>query len=246
MEFVDKCQNFLQVKYEHQRVMVDRLTESAHFILVRIDYNAEQLAKVYVTEILRLHGVPLSIISDHGTQFTSKFWRKLHDELGIQLTFSTTFHPQTDGQSYADRKVKDMTFQTGENVLLKVSPMKGVMRFGKKGKLSPRYIGPFEVLEGVGPVAYRLALPHNLSRVHSVFHVSMLNRYHSEWEYIIKWNLIVLDKDLQYEEEPVAILDRDMRKLRTKEIKFVKVQWKHRPVKEATWEIEKGMRDKYP
>ncbi|KAH0646659.1 hypothetical protein KY284_034543 [Solanum tuberosum] len=135
-EFVAKCQNCQQVKYEHQRpagllqrmlilewkwekitmdfvvghpktlgkfdsiwVVVDRLTKSAHFIPVRIDYNAEQLAKVYVKEIVRLHGVPLSIISDRGIQFTSKFWRKLHDELGTQPTFSTTFHPQTNGQS---------------------------------------------------------------------------------------------------------------------------------------------------
>ncbi|WMV50946.1 hypothetical protein MTR67_044331 [Solanum verrucosum] len=108
VEFVATCQNCQQVKYEHQRptgkfdsiwVVVDRLTKSAHFILVRIDYNAEQLAKIYVKEIVRLHGVTLSVISDRGTQFTSKFWRKLHDELGTQLTFSTAFHPQTDGQS---------------------------------------------------------------------------------------------------------------------------------------------------
>ena len=86
-------------KFDSIWVVVDRLTKSSHFISVRIDYNAEQLAKVYVKEILRLHGVPLSIISNHGTQFTSKFWRKLHDELGTQLTFSTAFHPHTDGQS---------------------------------------------------------------------------------------------------------------------------------------------------
>ncbi|KAK4737118.1 hypothetical protein R3W88_000815 [Solanum pinnatisectum] len=127
-----------------------------------------------------------------------------------------------------------MSFQTGEDVLLKVSPMKGVMRFGKKGKLSLLYIGPFEVLECVGPVVYRLALPPNLSRVHLVFHVSMLKIYHGDGDYIIKWDSIVLDKDPQYEEEPIAILDRDVRKLRTKEIKSVKVQWKHRPVEEST------------
>ncbi|WMV55711.1 hypothetical protein MTR67_049096 [Solanum verrucosum] len=124
--------------------------------------------------------------------------------------------------------------------------MKGVMTFGKKGKLSLRYISPFEVLECVRPVAYRLALPPNLSGVHLVFHVSMLKRYHGDGDYIIKWNLIVLDKDLQYEEEPIAILDRDVRKLRTKNIRFVKVQWKHRPVEAATWETERDMRNKYP
>ncbi|KAK4723442.1 hypothetical protein R3W88_026221 [Solanum pinnatisectum] len=127
-----------------------------------------------------------------------------------------------------------MAFQSSENVLLKVSPMKGVMRFDKKGKLSPRYIGPFEIFECVGPVAYKLTLPPNLSRVHMVFHVSMLKRYHGDGDYIIKWDSIVLDKDLQYEEEPVVIHDRDVLKFRTKEIKSVKVQWKHRPVEEAT------------
>ncbi|WMV08178.1 hypothetical protein MTR67_001563 [Solanum verrucosum] len=121
-----------------------------------------------------------------------------------------------------------------EKVLLKVSPMKGVMRFRKKGKLSPRYIGPFEVLECVGPVANRLDLPPNLSGVHSVFHMSMLKIYHGDGDYIIKWDSIVLDKDLYYKDKPVTILDRDVRKMRTKEIKSVKVQWKHRPVEEAT------------
>ncbi|WMV08134.1 hypothetical protein MTR67_001519 [Solanum verrucosum] len=86
-------------KFDSIWVVVDRLTKSAYFILVRIDYNAEQLAMVYVKEIVRFHGVPLSIISDRATQFTSKFWRKLPDELGTQFTFSTTFHPQMDGQS---------------------------------------------------------------------------------------------------------------------------------------------------
>ena len=139
-----------------------------------------------------------------------------------------------------------MTFQVREQVLLKVSPMKGVIRFGKKDKLSHRYIGQFKVLDCVGLVAYRLALPPSLSGVHPVFHVSMLKKYHGDGDYIIKWDSVVLDKDLQYEEEPIAILGRDIQKLRNKEIKFLKVQWKHRPVEKATWETEKDMRDKYP
>ncbi|KAK4726615.1 hypothetical protein R3W88_031532 [Solanum pinnatisectum] len=106
-----------------------------------------------------------------------------------------------------------MAFQTGEKVLQKVSPMKGVMRFGKKGKFSPRYISPFQILDCVRSVAYRLALPPSLSEVHPVFYVSMLKKYHGDRDYILKWDSVLLDKDLQYEEEPVAILDRDVRKL---------------------------------
>ena len=92
---------------------------------------------------------------------------------------------QSRQKEYADRKVRDLDFMEGEQVLLKVSPMKGVMRFGKRGKLSPRYIGPFEVLKRVGEVAYELALPPGLSGVHPVFHVSMLKKYHGDGNYII-------------------------------------------------------------
>ena len=86
-------------KYDSIWVIVDRLTKYAHFIPVKVTYNAEKLAKIYISEIVRLHGVPLSIISDRGTQFTSKFWKTLHEELGTRLDLSTAFHPQTDGQS---------------------------------------------------------------------------------------------------------------------------------------------------
>ncbi|XP_070011193.1 uncharacterized protein [Nicotiana sylvestris] len=106
----------------------------------------------------------------------------------------------------------------GERVLLWVSPMKGVMRFGKKGKLSPRFIGPFEILGHVGEVAYELALPPSLAEVHPVFHVSMLRRYHGDPSHVLDFNSVQLDKDLSYVEEPVAILDRRIRKLRSKNI----------------------------
>ena len=134
----------------------------------------------------------------------------------------------------------------GEQVLRKVSPMKGVMRFGKRGKLSPRYIGPFEVLKRVGEVAYELTLPPGVSGVHLVFHVSMLKKYHGDGNYIIRWDSVLLDENLSYEEEPVAILDREVRKLRSKEIASIKVRWKNRPIEESTWENEADMQERYP
>uniref|UniRef100_A0A1S4C4B4 Tf2-1-like SH3-like domain-containing protein n=1 Tax=Nicotiana tabacum TaxID=4097 RepID=A0A1S4C4B4_TOBAC len=106
----------------------------------------------------------------------------------------------------------------GEKVLLKVSPVKGVLRFGKRGKLSPRFIGPFEILEKIGGVAYRLALPPRLSGVHPVFHVSMLRKYVEDPSHVLDFSSLQLDSDLTYDVEPVAILDRQVRKLRSKEI----------------------------
>ncbi|WMV29221.1 hypothetical protein MTR67_022606 [Solanum verrucosum] len=104
------------------------------------------------------------------------------------------------------------------------------------GKLRPRYIFLFEIHDVVGPVAYRLAFFPNLSRIHPVFHVLILEMYHGNVDYMIKWNSIVLNKELYYEEERIVILDRDVLKLRKKEIKLVKVLWRHCPIKEATWE----------
>ena len=151
---------------------------------------------------------------------------------------------QSRQKEYADRKVRNLEFMEGEQVLLKVSPMKGVMRFGKRGKLSPRYIGPFEVLKRVEEVAYELTLPPGLSGVHPVFHVSMLKRYHRDGNYIICWDSVLLDENLSYEEEPVAILDREVCKLRSREIASIKVQWKNRPIEESTWEKEADMQER--
>ena len=106
---------------------------------------------------------------------------------------------KTRQKEYADRKVRDLDFMEGEQVLLKVSPMKRVMWFGKRGKLSSRYIGPFEVLKRVGEVAYELALPPGLSGVHPVFHVSMLKKYPGDGNYIIHWDSVLLDENLSYE-----------------------------------------------
>jgi len=124
--------------------------------------------------------------------------------------------------------------------------MKGVMRFGKKGKLSPRYIGPFEILERVGNVAYRLELPEELKGVHPVFHVSMLRKYLPDPTHVIQPQEIQLERNLIYKDVPVAILDRQIKKLRTKEIPLVKVVWWNHSHEEATWEVEEEMQARYP
>ena len=109
-------------------------------------------------------------------------------------------------------------------MFLKVSPWKGILRFGKQGKLSPRYIGPYEITERMGPLAYRLALPSELSRLHDVFHVSILRRYRSDPSHVIQEPEVEISEDLTYQEQPIEILDRMVRKLRNKEIPMVKVK----------------------
>ena len=124
--------------------------------------------------------------------------------------------------------------------------MKGVMRFGKKGKLSPRFIGPFEILDRIGSVPYRLALPPALSAVHDVFHVSMLRKYVADPSHIIDYEPVTLDASLSYEEVPVEILATEQKVLRNKTINLVKVLWDNQVSEEATWEREDEMRAKYP
>ena len=153
----------------------------------------------------------------------------------------------TDSQkSYTDMKRKDIRYEVGEKVFLKVSPWKKVMRFVKKGKLSPRFIGPYEVIEKMGPVAYRLALPQDLEKIHNVFHVSMLRRYRSDPSHVVSSETIELRPDLTYEEEAVAILAREVKELRNKKIPLVKVLWRNHKTEEATWESEETMRQQYP
>lgn len=130
---------------------------------------------------------------------------------------------QSRQKSYVDKRRKDLEFEEGDHVFLRVSPWKGVMRFGKKGKLSPRYIGPFEILERVGATAYRLALPPSLSQLHDVFHVSMLRKYVPDPSHVLTAQPIELSKDLTYVEQLIEFLDRRKQVLRTKTIPLVKV-----------------------
>jgi hypothetical protein len=254
-------------------VIVDRLTKTAHFIVVHTTYSVQQYAELYMDHIVRLHGIPKTIISDRGTQFVAHFREQLHESLGTKLIRSSSYHLQTDGQterinqiledrlrasilhfdnswdkclslagfsynnsyqaslkmapfdalygrrcrtplnwseagertlfgldlvkdaeervqvirenlkmaqvrqkSYHDNGTAPRHFEVGDYVYLKVSPTKGVQRFGVKGKLAPRYIGPYEVIEVCGPVAYRVQLPERYSAVHNVFHVTQLKK----------------------------------------------------------------------
>ncbi|CAL2247688.1 unnamed protein product [Prunus armeniaca] len=120
------------------------------------------------------------------------------------------------------------------------------MRFGKRGKLSPRYIGPYEITERIGPVAYRLALPPELSLVHDVFHVSMLRKYMPDPSHVLGHQPMELQEDLSYEEQPMQILDRKEEMLHSRSIHVVKVLWRSQTVEEATWELEAQMRVNYP
>ncbi|KAK6138809.1 hypothetical protein DH2020_027448 [Rehmannia glutinosa] len=149
-------------------------------------------------------------------------------------------------KNYSDQRRRMLEFSVGDQVFLKVAPMKGVMRFGMKGKLSPRYIGPFHIIERIGDVAYRLDLPASMSQIHDVFHVSMLKKYVANPSHILTNEPIELKTDLSYEEIPVKTLLREVKKLRNKEIPLVKVLWRSQSIEEATWEREDKMRAKYP
>ncbi|XP_075518289.1 uncharacterized protein LOC142552398 [Primulina tabacum] len=257
-----------------------------------------QYAEVYVTEIVRLHENPVSIVSDRDPRFNSEFWKSLHRALSTKLAFSTSYHPQRDGQSerlcmdesadlllyweevgerkmlgpkigstnsrcggiiqermktaqsrqksYADVRRRPLTFEVSDHVFIKIAPFKGVMRFGKKGKLSPRYIRPFEILDKIGDQAYRLALPPDLDRMHNVFHVSMLHKYLPNPSRVLRHESLYLLPNLSYEEVQVQILDCKVKVLRNKEIGIVKVLWRNHMIEEATWEPEEEMKHRYP
>ena len=153
---------------------------------------------------------------------------------------------QSRKKSYADVRRRSLEFQVGDHVFLKVMPKRGVVRFGKRGKLSPRFIGPFEILERVGTVAYRLALPPSMSGVHEVFHISMPRRYTPDPAHVVDWGEIEVDTDGTFEEGPVCTMDSRDQVLRRKTMRLVRVLWRHRGVEELTWEREDTMRGTYP
>lgn len=306
-----------------------------------LDYD--KLAKLYIQEVIRPHGVPANIVSDRDPKFTYKFWRALQQALGTELRLSSSYHPQIDGltertiqtledllrvcvmefggswdehlaliefiynnihhssinmapfealygrkcimplcwfevgekslyapeivketmekvqivkerlksvqdrqRHYANPKRRKIEFQEGEKVWVKVSPMKNVTRFGVNGRLGPRYIGPFEVLERIGQVAYKLALPLAMSHINNVFHVAMLRRCVLEPSQVLKEIPERLGEHLTYEEKPVKNLETQQKKLRNRSLSYVKVHWENHSEREATWELEDDMRKSYP
>ncbi|GJT56560.1 putative reverse transcriptase domain-containing protein [Tanacetum coccineum] len=303
----------------------------------------ETLTRLYIKEIISRHGVPISIISDRDSHFTSRFWQSMQSALGTQLDMSTAYHPETDGQSertiqtledmlracvidfgkvwerhlplvkfsynnsyhasikaapfealygrkcrspvcwaevgdvqltgpeiihettkkivqirqrlqaardwqrsYANVRRKPLEFQVGDRVMLKVSPQKGVIRFGKQGKLNPRYIGPFKILKRVGLVAYKLKLPEELSNVHSTFHVSNIKKCLSDESLVIPIKELWLNDKLNFVEELIQIIDHKVKQLKQSRIPIVKVRWNSKRGPQFTWEREDQIHGKYP
>ncbi|GJZ41082.1 putative reverse transcriptase domain-containing protein [Tanacetum coccineum] len=149
-------------------------------------------------------------------------------------------------KSYANIRRKPMVFQVGDRVMLKVSPWKGVVRFGKRGKLNPRYVGPFKVIERVRTVAYKLELPQQLSRVHNTFHVSNLKKCLSDESLVIPLEELRVDDKLHFVEEPVEVMDREIKQLKRSRIPIIKVRWNSKRGPEFTWEREDQFKQKYP
>ncbi|XP_068304298.1 uncharacterized protein [Pyrus communis] len=164
----------------------------------------------------------------------------------IQVIKSNLKATQDQQKSLTDRHATDKVYKVGDWVFLKLSPWRGVVRFGKKGKLSPRYIGLYRITERVGEVAYKLLLPPELSKMHDVFHVSMLRHYVSDPSDVITPQPLEINLDLTYDEEPVTILDWKAKNLRNKTVRLVKILWRNHLVEEATWETNDQMRDLYP
>ena len=221
-----------------------------HLALAEFTYNNSYQASIGMAPFEALYGRPCRspscwLESTEMVIVGPEMVREAAEK--VQLIQQRLKAAQDRQKSYADTRRKDLEFQVGEFVYLKTSPKKGVIRFRTSGKLKPRFIGPFPILDRIGSCAYRLALPPSLDGVHNVFHVSMLKKYVRDENHIIT-NVadLELQSDLTYEEKPIRILARETKTLRSKEIPLVKVLWRNQGSEEATWETEQEMATKYP
>ncbi|KAL1206308.1 hypothetical protein V5N11_032449 [Cardamine amara subsp. amara] len=303
-------------------VIVDRLTKCARFLAIKKTDGSVVLAREYVKEIVRLYGVPVSVVSDRDPKFTSEFWKAFQKEMGTRVHMSTAYHPQTYGQSertiqtfedllrmcvldwgghwvdhlsliefaynnsyqasigmapyealygrpcrtplcwtqvgerstlgasfvqettekirvlklnmeeaqdrqksYADRRRREFEFDVGDSVYLKMALLRGPNRSITATKLSPRYMGPFRILERVGPVAYRLELPAIMQAFHKVFHVSMLKKCLHRGDEVVAEIPLDLQPNLTVETRPLRVLERRVKELRQKKIPMMRVLW---------------------
>nr|GEZ59134.1 reverse transcriptase [Tanacetum cinerariifolium]GEZ93316.1 reverse transcriptase [Tanacetum cinerariifolium] len=227
-------------------VIIDLLTKSAHFLLMREDDTLKKLMRQYLKEVVSRHGVPFSIIYDHDRRSTSHFWKSLNKALGwdrhllmVEFSYNNSYHTSIKAALFEVLYGRD-------KVMLNVSPWKGVIRFGKQGKLNPRYIGPFKIIAKVGTIAYHLELPKKLSRVHSTFYVSNLKKCLANKTLAIPLDEIQVDDKLHFIKETVKIVDWEVKHLKQSRIPFVKVRWNSRRGHEFTWEHKDQMQKKYP
>ncbi|GAU33071.1 hypothetical protein TSUD_152260 [Trifolium subterraneum] len=295
-------------------VVVDRLTKSAHFIAIKIGTLVPKLAEIYIEQIIRLHGIPSSIVSDRDPKFTSRFWESLQEALGTKLRLSSAYHPQTDGQS--ERTIQSLEdllracvleqgeswdsclplieftynnsfhssigmspfealygrrcrtplcwYESGETVVLgpdivqetteKIRMIQEKMKasqsrqksYHDKKRKDVEFQEGDHILERIGKVAYRIALPVTLSNLHDVLHVSQLRKYVSDPSHVIESDDIQVKDNLTIETIPLRIEGRQVKKLRNKEIASVKVIWGGPAGENATWELESKMKSSYP
>nr|GEZ40396.1 putative reverse transcriptase domain-containing protein [Tanacetum cinerariifolium] len=339
--YVSKCLTCTRVEAEHQRP--SGLSVQSAIPEWKKNDPLDKLARLYLNRIVARHGIHVSIICDRDGRFTSNFWRSFQKALGTDISMSTAYHLEIDGQSertiqtledilracvidfgkgwvkhlplceflyknsyhasikaapyealygrkfrspvcwaevgeaqltgpeliqetmenivlikqriqpaqdrqksYADLKRKPMEFEVGDRVMLKVSPWKRVVQFSKRGKLNQRYVGPFKVLAKFRKVTYKLELTQELGRVHHTFHVSNLKKCYADEPLVMSLEGIHVDDRLQFVEEPVEIMEREIKRLKQSRIPLVKVRWNSRIGPEFTWERENSFRKKYP
>ncbi|GKC79612.1 putative reverse transcriptase domain-containing protein [Tanacetum coccineum] len=264
-------------------VIIDRLTKFAHFLPMKETNSMEKLTRQYLKEVVSRHEVPVSIIFDRDSKFTSHFWKSLNEALGTQLDMSTAYHPQTDGQSERTiQTLEDMlrgcvidfgkgwdrhqplvefSYNNSYHTSIKAAPFEAL--YGRKCRspicwaetardrqksYADRKRKPleFEILAKVGTLAYRLELPNQLSRVHSTFHVSNLKKCLVDKTLAIPFDEMQIDDKLNFIEEPVEIMDREVTRLRQSRFQIMKIHWNSRRGPEFTWEREDQMKKKYP